>query len=89
MRTETKYKAVGGIDVAVTQFDFPRAAPGMADLMRRLYQIRIDCGAIKVDRDEQEMKEEQMKNLRKMDAFERHKVEMSNLLDETRSVCIS
>lgn len=85
IRAETKYKAVGGIDVAVTQFDFRRAAPGMADLMRRLYQIRIDCGAIQVDRDEQEMKEEQMRNLRKMDAFERHKVEMSNLLDETRS----
>jgi hypothetical protein len=83
LRENTKYKStIGGKEEV--QFDYSRAAPGMADLMRRLYQVRIDCGAIEVDRDEEAAKAQHMKTLRKMDLFERTKVEMKELLDETR-----
>lgn len=84
LKEDTKYEAVEGTGASVEQFNFPRAAPGMADLMRRLYQIRIDCGAIKVDKSDAELQAEQLKNLRKLDAFERSKVEMNELLEETR-----
>lgn len=83
LREKTQYKSsISGKDVE--QFDYSRSAPGMADLMRRLYQVRIDCGAIQVDTDAEELRKEQMKTLKKMDTFERLKVEMKELLDETR-----
>jgi len=84
LREDTKYESVQGTGASVEQFNFPRAAPGMADLMRRLYQIRVDCGAIQVDKSDAEQQAEQLKNMRKLDAFERSKVEMNELLEETR-----
>lgn len=54
---------------ASATFDFERAAPGMADMFRRLYTIRVDCGMQDSDA---ETKEEQDKKLAKqqMTAYE-------------------
>jgi methyl-accepting chemotaxis protein len=83
LRERTQYKStISYLDV--DQFDYQRAAPGMADLMRRLYQVRIDCGAIEVDRSEGEAEQRLLKEMKKKDRFEQLKVEMKILLDRTR-----
>lgn len=63
-----------------TGFEFGRCTPGMSDLMRRLYQVRIDCGQFDDDEARKNAEEMQRNGLKKLDKFELKKVEMDRLL---------
>lgn len=65
-----------GYASTVNSIDLLRCSPGMADLFRRLYQIRIDCGEIVgdgLDKQRQIEMQEFQKKLKKLDKFERQK----------------
>jgi len=63
-----------------TGFEIGRCTPGMSDLMRRLYEMRIDCGQFEDDDARKRAEEMQRMGLKKLDAFEIKKVEMDRLL---------
>jgi methyl-accepting chemotaxis protein len=63
-----------------TGFEFGRCTPGMSDLMRRLYMMRISCGQFDDDDARKRAEEMQRLGLKKLDAFEIKKVEMDRLL---------
>ncbi|KAG2388352.1 hypothetical protein C9374_000516 [Naegleria lovaniensis] len=78
-----------GYASTVNSIDLLRCSPGMADLFRRLYQIRIDCGEIVgdgMDKQRQIEMQEFQKKLKKLDKFERQKVMVKQAIDQTESL---
>nr|CAG4719744.1 unnamed protein product [Naegleria fowleri] len=78
-----------GYASTVNSIDLLRCSPGMADLFRRLYQIRIDCGEIVgdgLDKQRQIEMQEFQKKLKKLDKFERQKVMVKQAIDQTESL---
>ncbi|KAL0487778.1 syntaxin [Acrasis kona] len=65
-------------------FELQRCTPGMADLMLRLYDMRVDCGAVELE----EMAAQQAKRqlMTKMDDFEIKKVNLDKLLRDTKNL---
>jgi methyl-accepting chemotaxis protein len=63
-----------------TGFEIGKCTPGMSDLMRRLYEVRIDCGQFDDDEARKNAYEMQKNGLKKLDAFEIKKVDMDKLL---------
>jgi len=63
-----------------TGFEIGKCSPGMSDLMRRMYQVRIDCGQFEDDDAKKRAEEAQKNGLKKLDAFEIKKVDMDRLL---------
>ncbi|EFC38594.1 predicted protein [Naegleria gruberi] len=73
----------------VGSIDLFRTSPGMADLFRRLYQIRIDCGEVvdnNMDKQKQIEMQEFQKKLKKLDKFERQKVMVKQAIDQAESL---
>jgi len=63
-----------------TGFEIGKCTPGMSDLMRRLYEVRIGCGQFDDDDARKNAEEMQKNGLKRLDAFEIKKVEMDRLL---------
>jgi len=63
-----------------TGFEIGKCSPGMSDLMRRLYEVRIGCGQFDDDEARKNAEEAQRNGLKKLDAFELRKVDMDRLL---------
>jgi len=63
-----------------TGFEIGKCSPGMSDLMRRLYEVRISCGQFDDDEAKKNAEEMQKHGLKKLDAFEIKKVDMDRLL---------
>ncbi|KAL9647021.1 hypothetical protein ABK040_013873 [Willaertia magna] len=72
----------------INNFQFHRdSAPGMADLFRRLYNIRVECGAIPdTEKQGKEEMERQAKALKKLDKFEKQKVYLKQAIDQAESL---
>jgi len=73
------------VDVAEDDdFELQRCTPGMADLMLRLYDMRVDCGAVELE----ELAEKQAKRqlLSKLDDFEIKKVNLDKLMRDTKNL---
>ncbi|KAG2387412.1 hypothetical protein C9374_001744 [Naegleria lovaniensis] len=73
-------------DKTIQSIDLLRCSPGMADLFRRLYQIRIDCGEIVSDGVDKQKQKEMEKQLKKLDKFERQKVLVKTAIDQTETL---
>lgn len=79
----------GGYSNTVGSIDLLRTSPGMADLFRRLYQVRIDCGEVVgegMDKHKQQEMIEFQKKLKKLDKFERQKVMVKQAIDQAESL---
>jgi len=66
------------------EFQLTRCTPGMADLMLRLYDIRIECGGMELE--ELAAKQAERQTMAKLDDFEIQKVRMDQLLQDTRNL---
>lgn len=65
------------------QFDFAKATPGMADAMRRLYQMRIECGVPDNNNVLEKIEEKRLKALKKIDKFEYNKAILMDKIANT------
>lgn len=55
---------------SIQNFNFERATPGMADLMRRLYQIRVDSTGTDEQKEQEMQERKKMEAMKRLDPFE-------------------
>ncbi|KAL0482873.1 hypothetical protein AKO1_014171 [Acrasis kona] len=63
-----------------TGFEIGSCTPGMSDLMRRLYEVRIDCGQFEDEEMRRKADEAAKNGLKRLDLFEQKKYNMDKLL---------